>query len=145
MAVRPQAPRQGNIASTVAVLVLAGCFAAPVLAASDRGFLCDKNREANLDIAGQALAVTPVSHEVTSNDSVETTATTIDSVAADHLLKPRVEATAREVFAESASVPNPEDVLEVESADDEIAEPRLRRMSENELVPFRRQMYRKDI
>ena len=121
MAVRPQAPRQGNIASTVAVLVLAGCFVAPV------------------------LAVTPASHEVTSNDSVETTATTIDSVAADHLLKPRVEATAREVFAESASVPNPEDVLEVESADDEIAEPRLRRMSENELVPFRRQMYRKDI
>lgn len=145
MAVRPQAPRQGNIASTVAVLVLAGCFAAPVLAASDRGFLCDKNREANLDIAGLELAVTPASHDVTSNDSVESAAATIDSVAADHLLKPRVEAAAREVFAESASESNPEEVLEVESDDDEIVEPRLRRVSENEAVTFRRQMYRKDI
>ena len=145
MAVRPQAPRKGSVASTVAVLALAVCFAAPVLAASERGVVCDQNREANLDISGQELAATPASHEVQNNASIEPAATTIDSVAADHLLKPRVEATAREVFAESASDSDTEEVLEVESDDDEVEKPRLHRVSENDLVPSRRQMYRKDI
>lgn len=114
MAVRPKEPKQGNIAAAAAVLVLAGWFAAPVLAAPDLGI-------------------------------AETTATTIDSVADDHLLKTRVEATAREVFADSVDDSDTEEVVDIDSEDGEVTEPRLRPMSENELAPFRRQMYRKDI
>jgi hypothetical protein len=124
------------------VLVLASCLAAPALAASDRGILCDKDQEATLDIAGHELAL--ASHEAGDSDIAESVATTIDSVADDHLLKPRVEATAREVFADGESDTEFEEALEVES-DDEPAVPRLHRMSDNELVPFRRQMFRKDI
>lgn len=145
MALRPRAPRQGTVASTAAILVLTGCLAAPVLAASDRGLLCDENRKANLDIAEQELATVQTSHEVNGDDPVDATATTIDSVAADHLLKPRVEATAREVFAVTTGESDSEEVLQVDSDDEEVAKPRLRRMSDNKLAPVRRQMYRKDI
>jgi len=142
MAGRPQVPRQGNVATTVAVLVLASCIAAPALAASDRGILCDKDQRATLDIAGHELTL--ASHEAGDSEIAEPVATTIDSVADDHLLKPRVQATAREVFADGESDSELEKVLETD-ADDEPAAPRLRRMSDNELVPFKRQMYRQDI
>jgi len=56
------------------------------LAAPDRDdVLCGTNLEATLDI------------------KADTMSTTIEAVADDHLLKPRVEATARKVFADSAS------------------------------------------
>ena len=57
MAQRPQAPRQGNVASTAAVLLLASLFAAPAIAASDRGILCDRDQGATLDIARHDLTV----------------------------------------------------------------------------------------
>ena len=139
MAVRPTAPNRGNIAATAAVLLLAGCFAVPVLAAPDRGLACPDDRAATLDVETHEL--TPASHEVSGNDAPESVATTIESVAGDHLLKPRVEAAARKVFAEDDASQD----TEVESEDDEITKTRLRRVSENELVPFRRQMFRKDI
>ena len=74
MAQRPQAPRQGNVASTAAVLVLASLFAAPVLAASDRGILCDRDQGATLDIAEHELTV--VSHEAGDSNVAEPVATT---------------------------------------------------------------------
>lgn len=142
MAGRPQVPRQGNVATTVAVLVLASCLAAPALAASDPGILCDKNQRATLDIARHELSL--ASHEAGDGEIAEAVATTIDSVADDHLLKPRVEATAREVFDDGNSETDLEELLETD-ADDEPAVLRLRRMSDNKLVPVRRQMYRQDI
>lgn len=142
MAQRPQAPRQGNVASTAAVLVLASLFAAPVLAASDRGILCDKVQGPTLDIAKIELAA--VSHETGDSSDAEPIATPIESVADDHLLKPRVEATAREVFAEGDRDAEIDDAVELESADDESV-PRLRPVSDNKLVPLRRQMFRRDI
>jgi len=142
MAHRPQAPRQGNVASTAAVLVLASLFAAPVLAASDRGILCDKDQGPTLDIAEHELAV--VSHEAGASGNAEPVATSIESVADDHLLKPRVEATAREVFADGEDEAESDEVLELDSADDENV-PRLRPVSDNKLVPLRRQMFRRDI
>ena len=146
MAIRPQAPRQGTVTSTVAVLVLAGCFAAPVLAASDRALLCQNEREADLAVAKHQLALTATSHDSDGMESVEVTATTIDSVATDHLLKPRVEATAREVFSEHAeSETDAETALKTEPDDDEIARIRLHSLSQSQEMPFRRQMYRRDI
>ncbi len=128
MSERHKQPEHGHIAATAAILVLAGWFAAPVLAAPDRDdALCGTNLEATLDI------------------KADTMSTTIEAVADDHLLKPRVEATARKIFADSASESATEEVIEIESDDDEAAAPRLRPVSDNELVPFRRQMYRRDI
>lgn len=127
MSERHRQPEHDNIAATAAILVLAGWFAAPVLAAPDRDdVLCGTSLEATLDI------------------KTDTMSTTIEAVADDHLLKPRVEATARKIFADSASESATEEVIEIES-DDEATAPRLRPVSDNELVPFRRQMYRRDI
>ena len=145
MAVRSQEPKQANIAAVAAVFVLAGWFAAPVLAASDHRVLCEESREATLDIDEKVLTATPASHEVSSRDTAEAAATTIDSVAADHLLKPRVEATAREVFADSIDEADADEPVEIESEGDDGTELRLRPMSENKMVPLRRQMYRNDI
>lgn len=127
MAGRQKQPKQGIIAATAAVLVLAGWFAAPVLAAPDRAAICDKNREATLEI------------------QADTVASTIEAVADNHLLKPRVEATARRVFTDRTSDTDSDDVLEIEAEDEEAAAPRLRPISDNKVVPFKRQMYRRDI
>ena len=142
MAQRPQAPRQGNVASTAAVLVLASVFAAPVLAASDRGILCDNDQGPTLDIAEHELVV--VSHEAGDSRNTEPVATTIESVADDHLLKPRVEATARKVFADGESEAEIDEPADLDSEDDE-SMPRLRPVSNNKLVPLKRQMFRRDI
>ena len=139
MAVRPKAPKQGTIAAAAAAVLLAGCFAAPVLAAPDR-FACSDERSATLDVASHALALT--SHEVSGDDTSESVAATIDSVADDHLLKPGVEAAARKVFADDKTA---QDTEETASESDEPAKARLRRVSDNQPLPFRRQMYRKDI
>jgi len=139
MAVWPKAPKQGTIAATAVGVLLAACFAAPVLAAPDR-FACSDDRSATLDIASHELALT--SHEVSGDDTSESVAATIDSVADDHFLKPGVEAAARKVFAEDKTT---QDTEEAASESDELAKARLRRVSDNQPVPFRRQMYRKDI
>jgi len=125
MAGQQRQPKQGNIAAAAAVLVLAGWYAAPVLAAPDRSTACDKNREATLEI------------------QAETVATTIEAVADNHLLKPGVEATARKVFTDSDG--DTDEALEIESEDEETAAPRLRPVSDNEVVPVKRQMFRRDI
>lgn len=140
MADRLRQPKRGDIAATAAVLVLAGCFAAPVLAAPDRGLGCNDNHAASLDVAGHELTLT--SHEISGDDSPESVAAPIDSVADDHLLKPRVEATARKVFADDDAA---QDTEEAKPEGEEVTQIRLRRLSDNELVPFRRQMYRRDI
>ena len=127
MAGRHKQPKHGHIAATAAVLVLAGWFTGPVLAAPDRETLCDSNLEATLDI------------------KADTMSTTIEAVADDHLLKPRVEAAARKIFSDSASESETEEIVEIEYGDDEAPTPRLRSLSDNKLVPFRRQMYRRDI
>jgi len=131
MTVRPTEPRQGNIAAAAAILVMVGWFAAPVLAATDAHIPCEKERKAALDFDQQVLT--------------ETVASTIDSVAADHLLKPRVEATAREVFADSIDDTAADEPVEIEADVDDASELRLRPVTEIEMVPLRRQMYRKDI
>lgn len=141
MAVRPDVPERGSIATTAVVALLAGCLIAPAWAAPDRSQACREDRAATLDISRQELTL--ASHEVSGSEKTDTAATTIESVADDHLLKPRVEAAARKVFAngEEAS----EDDAEADAESEEVSKPLLRSMSESQPVPFRRQMYRKDI
>ena len=128
MAIRPRMPQQGNTAAAAALLLL-GWIAGPVLAAPDHDVLSDENHDATLDVSRQALIATPV------NSSEE--------LLENHLLKPRVEATARKVFAK-------EDEQTGEETDREEMEmpragPVIQGLSDGEVSPLRRQMYRRDI
>lgn len=128
MAVRPTEPQQGNIAA-IALLLLFGWIAGPALAAPDHDLLCDESHNATLDVPQQALTATPV------NSSEE--------LLKNHLLKPRVEATAREIFDEA------EEPAAQEGDGDEVElpepDPVIQGLSDGEVAPLRRQMYRRDI
>jgi hypothetical protein len=127
MAPRHKQPKHAHIVATATILMLAGWFAAPVLAAPARDALCESNLEATLEI------------------KADTMSTTVAAVEDGHLLKPGVEATARRIFADSTDESEAEEMVEIEADDDEVSAPRLRPLSDNKLVPFRRQMYRRDI
>ena len=139
---RLQTPKQGNFTATLALLLLTSGFAVPVLAAPNHDILCDDQHEATLDISAEELATRPVSHELETQKNAENT----ETVSASQLLKPRFDATVREVFAEDE-----EDVQESETeAEAEVEEPaalriRVPGISDDDLVRFKRQMYRRDI
>ena len=131
---RPEAPKQGNTTATMALLLLAGGFAMPALAAPDHTILCEDHHEATLDISADALATRPVSHELDAQKDPDNT----ETVSADQLLKPRFDATVREIFAE--------DEEEAQEAEEPKAlRIRVPGVTDEELVRFRRQMYRRDI
>lgn len=117
MAVRSTEPQQGIGAAAAALLMLAGWIAGPALAAPDH------------DESQQALAAAP------ANSSEE--------LLRDHLLKPRVEATARKVFAET----DEPDQEENDADDVDLPEPGpvIQGLSDGEIAPLKRQMFRRDI
>lgn len=128
MSAGKQQPKHGTIAASAAILVLAGWFATPVSAAPDRDSLCSsKTGEATLEI------------------STATMSTTIEAVSDEHLLKPRVAAAARKVFAQADNKADNDEAVDDQAEEDEAEAPRLRPISDNKLVPVRRQMYRRDI
>jgi hypothetical protein len=130
MAVRPSKPQRGTTAATAAAFVLAGWFAAPVLAAPDHDLLCDESHDATLEISERELSATPVN---TSEELLE-----------NHLLKPRVEATAREVFSDVEESTDADDSNEAES-DDAPVEAVIQSVPNAEMLRMKRQMYRRDI
>ncbi|MDJ0709895.1 MAG: hypothetical protein QNJ14_05880 [Woeseiaceae bacterium] len=137
---RPDAPKQGNTAGSLALLVLTSVFAVPVLAAPDHDILCDDHHEATLEISPSQLSATTVSHDpstVDSDDSAET-------VSADRLLKPRFDATVREIFSDDEVEEDAEEV-EVEAEDPAALRIRVPGVSDEDLVRFKRKMYRRDI
>lgn len=117
MSIRSTAPQQGINAAAAAMLVLAGWIAGPALAAPEHGE------------SQQALNARPV------NSSEE--------LLQDHLLKPRVEATVRKVFAEAQEA----DQKESDADDADLAEPGpvVQGLSDGKVAPLKRQMYRRDI
>jgi hypothetical protein len=129
MAVRPAEPQKGNNAAAAALLVLAGWIAGPVLAAPDHDLLRDECHDDALEVSQQELTATPVN--------------TSDELLTNHLLKPRVEATVRKVFDEV------EEEVANDAADptEAAAAPELviQGLSDGEVTPLRRQMYRRDI
>ena len=60
----------------------------------------------------------------------------------DHLLKPRVDATAREVFDDDGEEVEADEAAD--SATDE-SDTTVRSLSDHKVVPLKRQMYRRDI
>ena len=135
---RPETPKQGNTTATLLLLLATSAFAAPALAAPDHDILCDEPHEATLDISAEELTALPVSHDI----NVPKKETDAETVSADQLLKPRFDATVQEIFAEDE-----EDLDESETDDEEPSALRIRvpGVSEEDLVRFKRQMYRRDI
>lgn len=139
MAVRPTERKQGKIAAGAVSLVLAAWIAAPALAAPAYEAICNKAHNATLEVSADELTAATVSHDVVATDSADK----VDVLSADHLLKPRVEATVREVFADDET--EPAEAVQTEADDSVIMNTRVPGVSDDELARFKRQMYRRDI
>ncbi len=96
---------------------------------------------ASLLLTALVAAPTLASHDVVEPDSADK----VDVLSADHLLKPRVEATVREVFADSDDEAEPAEAVQTEADEPVIMNTRVPGVSDDELARFKRQMYRKDI
>ena len=145
MAVRQTVSKRSTITAATALFLLGAWHAAPVLAASDLEILCEDSHNATLEVAEFALIPRQVSHDIDTSDMIDLASSEDGILAKDHLLKPRVDATVREVFVDSEgkSLVEEEDVTDVEeSALQELSAPR---MTDGLAIPFKRQMYRKDI
>lgn len=136
---RPEAPKQGNTAASLTLVLLTCGLAVPVLAASDHDFFCDDHREATLDVSAGELAARPVSHELDAQKNRDT-----EAVSADELLKPRFDATVRKVFVEQEREEKRQE-SEAEAEDPTVLRIRVPGVADDELVRFKRQMYRRDI
>ena len=139
MVERPETPKQGSNAAALTLLLLTGIFAVPVLAAPGYDILCDDHHEATLDVSADELTARPVSHELEAQKNQDA-----ETVSADQLLKPRFDATVREIFAEED---DEETLQESDAETDDPAALRIRvpGVTDEELVRFKRQMYRRDI
>jgi len=145
MVLRQTASKHSTI-TAIAVLLLVGVWhAAPVLAASDHEILCDENHSATLEIAEYELTPRQASHDTATSDLADLVSSNDEVLSKDHLLKPRVEATVREVFddPEANSLAKPEAFDEADkTAVQKLSNPR---MTDGHAAPFKRQMYRRDI
>ena len=61
------------------------------------------------------------------------------------MLKPRFDATVREIFAEEEDESESEEIVEKETEDPALLRIRVPGVSDEDLVRFKRQMYRRDI
>jgi hypothetical protein len=132
MAAALRQPRQQVFVIGMAVLALAALLATPVLAAPERGLLCDDSADSAPAVSPRALTATPVNNS--------------DELLERHLLRPRTEAALRGAFASKAPGDDSEiDMAEAEASDAAPPDPAARSNSERERPAFKRQMYRRDI
>ena len=132
MAVTLRQPRQQVVAASATALVLAGLLAAPVLAAPERGLLCDDTTPPSLDVSPHALTATPVSNS--------------DELLESHLLRPRAKAAARGAFPDGASGDDGKiDTVESEVKEAVVPGPGIRSTAEQKRAVYKRPMYRRDI
>jgi hypothetical protein len=133
MAVKLRQPGPQATAVITTVAVLSCVLAAPVLAAPERGLLCEAATRPDHTVSTTELTATPVS---SSDEALE-----------GHLLKPRTKAAVRGVF--SGRMPadqNESDGTEdLEANEAVVAEPRLPGPPEHKRPVYKRQMYRRDI
>ena len=122
MAVRPTGPRQGKMATAVARVALIGWFAGPVLDAPDHEAFSDESHTPGLDVSRQALTASTVNSD--------------EEILENHLLQPRATESARKVFEETPG----EDETELPEP-----APAVQGLSDSEVPPLKRQMYRRDI
>lgn len=129
MATQPRAPQHGRTAAAAALLVAVGWLTGPAIAAPEPDLFCADDLDATLNVSDTELSATPV------NTSI--------GLLGNHLLKPRVKATAREVFADDDGADS--EVATEESAVDAPSEPVSNSSTDDQATPFKRQMYRRDI
>ena len=145
MAVRQTASTRKTITAATVFFLLGAWHAAPVLAASDLKIICENSHNATLDVTEYELIPRQVSHDIDASDMADPASSEAGVLAQDHLLKPRVEATVREVFTDSEgkSLVKEENVTDHdESVIQELSAPG---MTEGHAAPFKRKMYRREI
>ena len=141
MAARPTERKQGNLAALAVSLVLAAGFVTSANGAPVHGTLCSETHDATLEVSEIELTASLVNHEMEGQDAADK----VDTLAADHLLRPRAAATIREVFADSDDEAEQSEAAQAEADETVIMNTRVPGYSDDELTRFKRQMYRKDI
>lgn len=146
-------PGQGNaFAANAVTLLLAACFAAPVIAAPNIEIGCDDIADATLEISVDELNVEIVSHDLDAGDGDELdVGKDSETLSTARYLTPRAAATLREAFEDTAhpfaEVTPASDSGVENAAAEELAEmnTRVPGVTDSELARYRRQMYRIDI
>jgi hypothetical protein len=154
---RSTANQQSILAAGTALVLMAGIFTAPALAATQAKLPCLDATEATLEVpvqvlvtefANNAIPAVSISDEETISEIAE-----IGFASSSSLLAPRAEAAIRDAF----SAPNTEPMAgteakpEDDSDDDESAETdlemnaKLPGISDDDFLRYKKQMYRRDI
>lgn len=141
MAIRPTERKQGNLAALAVSVVLATGFVTSANGAPVHGKLCSETHDATLEVSEIELIASLVNHEMESQNATDK----VDTLAADHLLRPRAAATIREVFADGDDEAEQSEAAQTEADETVIMNTRVPGYSDDELTRFKRQMYRKDI
>jgi hypothetical protein len=141
MTVRPTERKTFNLAALAASLALATGFVTAAFAAPSHEPPCSKSRGATLEVSENELSITLVNHEI----EVQQAADKVDTLSANHLLRPRAAATIREVFADSDDDTEQPEAQQSDVDDTVIMNTRVPGFSDDELARFKRQMLRKDI
>jgi len=153
-------PRSGLLAATAAGITLLAAWAAPAIAATSPTTLCEQLSKATLEVPDFDLKSRLVNHDTETTE--ESSIAEVEALSPQHLLAPGVEAALRKVFGEPLAGPEAtaestsESLAETQPKPDTLDRPlpeakstpmntRVPGVSEDDLVNFKRQMYRKDI
>jgi len=153
-------PRSGLFAAAAAGVALLAAWTAPAFAATNSTTLCEQLALATLDVPDIALKSRVVNHD--AEPAEQSAIANVEALSPQHLLAPGVEAALRRVFSEeiprdeeaieSASAPLAETQPEADTLNRPLPETepapmntRVPGVSDDDLVNFKQQMYRKDI
>jgi hypothetical protein len=115
----------------LAALVMVGLASVPVLAAPGPALRCESSK--------------PVVSPPTTSELAASPAAADDETLKNHLLNTDARSAARGAFADEASTEVSDEAALEADEEDSPADPGLRSASEGEALPFKRQMYRRDI
>lgn len=160
MAGQRSVPRSGYLAATAAGIALVAAWTTPAFAATSPTTLCEQLSKATLEVPDIALKSRLASHGAEAGE--ESPIADVEALSPQHLLAPGVEAALSKVFeeelanpevsADSTSAPLAETQPDPDTLDRPLPEAKTTPMntrvpgvSDDDLVNFKRQMYRKDI
>ncbi len=156
--------QQNSFAAAAALVLMSGVLATPSLAATSGHIPCEKSTAATLLVQVDELAAELVSHSASSAKNEE-----MNSAANESLLAPLAEAAIRDAFSKSenmsraATAPITVNAIStppmagtdakseiVEDSDDKVESDtvmntRLPGISDDDLLRYKKQMYRRDI
>lgn len=154
---RSTARQQNTFAAGAALLLVAGIFTAPALAATTAQLPCLDATDATLEVPVQVLVPEFVNNNVPavsiSDDETISEIEEIEITSSSSLLAPRAEAAIRNAFKTSSTAPmaGTEAKPEPVSGDEERSESDLRMntrlpgISDDDFLRYKKQMYRRDI